>query len=109
MAVAKKTIPEYNRHANISMVLGIIILCLPLTSFLLSLLLPFGFGQIFIFPGIAIVVMAIFGVIFGKKGLKSEKVGTARFGLVISGIVLLSVVGFVIGTIIYLATGGEIA
>jgi hypothetical protein len=67
MAVEKNTIPEYNRHANISMVFGVIILGLPLVSFLLSLLLPFDFGQIFIFPGIAIVVMAIFGVILVKK------------------------------------------
>jgi hypothetical protein len=82
---------------------------LALVSYLFSLLLPFDFGQIFVFPGIAIVVMAIFGVIYGKKGLKSENVGMSKFGLVISGIVLLSLIGFVIGTIIYLVTGGEIA
>jgi cation transport ATPase len=115
MTVEQKRMPEYNHYAKKSLVLAIIILCL-LFVFWLLLYSPAFSGHtlgdifiIFLFTIIVIVVMAILGVRFGKRGLKSEKVGMSIFGLVISGIVLLSLIGIVICSIIYFATGGEIA
>lgn len=121
MAIEQKRMPEYNRYAKKSLVLGSIILCLFVVfwvswylirlSFRLDIefLSSFVFFIVFVFlPAIAMLVLAILGVIFGKKGLKSEKVGMSLFGFVVSGTFLLLVLIGVIWSIIYFATGGEI-
>ena len=104
MVVEQKKMPEYNHYAKKSLIFAIISICLLAVFFLFcfsplnydpSLSLGFLLFFLFFIPA-TIVVMAISGAIFSKRGLKSEKVGMSIFGLVISGTVLLSLASFII-------------
>jgi len=81
----QREIPQYDRYAIASLVLGI-----------LGLLLPF-----------VGTVPSILGIIFSRRGLKSRKVGMARVALVVSILGISLWVGLVIWFFVYIITGGE--
>ena len=112
----QKGMPEYDRYAKKSMVFGVIILCLILLIFWLSgYLIEYSvhsnneimgdtvFFVTFIVAPITLVVLAIIGVIFGIKGLKSRKVSMSVAGFIVSSIVLI----LSLTIAIYFIAGGE--
>ena len=111
----QKGMPEYDHYAKTFLVFGIILLCLLLvfwlSGYLIELSVRFNNEDIgnlvffitFLLVPITVVVLAILGVIFGKKGLKSRKVGMSVAGLMMSSIVLL----LSLIVVIYFVAGGE--
>jgi hypothetical protein len=109
-----KKLSEYNHYANKSLVFSIIGLLLPIVFWIVVLnTLQFFMrypllNLTFIVVGIVCLTLLILGIIFGKKGLKSNKHGTSVAGLVLS-IMGLSIpfLGILI-LLIYFLAGGEI-
>jgi hypothetical protein len=100
MVVEQKGIPEYDHCAKKSLVFGIIVIfSIPVFWLLIGLFTSFGtdigivndliFYTMFLAFPIVVAVLAILGIIFGIKGLKSTRTGMSITGLIISSIILL--------------------
>lgn len=113
----QKRTSKYDDYAKKSLVFGIIALGSPLLVWLSWYLVDLSggieninnvlsevifFGSLLVVP-IVDVVLAILGVIFGIKGIKTRKIGMCVAGLIMSGIVLLAA----LVVVIYFAAGGE--
>ena len=103
-----------NHYAYKSLILGIIGLILPLALLLsLGLLCTSDFFSVemlnYIILGVIIAYLAIsiLGIIFGKKGLRSDKPGISKAGLIVSSIGLGIPTIVTIIAIIYVLLGGE--
>jgi len=108
----QKGMPEYDHYAKKSLLFAIIVLCLPFILGLLAELAARNNNRIiedilflvsFILIPLVVVVLAILGVVFGKKGLKSRKAVISIVGLALSGIELL----LVLILVVYLLAGGQ--
>ena len=82
----EREIARYDRYAVISLVLGI-----------LGLLLPF-----------VGIILSIPGIVFGRRGLKSRKVGMAKVAMAVSILGTSIWIGLGLWFAIYLINGGEI-
>ena len=104
---AQKRLSEYNHYAKKSLVLGI----LGFVSLFVftTLTLIFASGYIFSLGCITSLTLLILGVVFGKKGLKSNKVGMSKVGLIVSIVGLSLPLLVIIIIILYVLTGGEFA
>ena len=111
---SQKRLLKYDHYARKSLVFSIIGLLLPIIFWLvfLSTLKFFirypRLDLVFIVVGIAYLTLLILSVIFGKKGLKSNKAGMSIAGLAVSIFGLsIPLLGIII-LLIYILLGGEI-